>query len=82
MRFTRTARRIAGVSVAAVAITGLGVGVALATMPVNSNARAVGRGVNEFAMTGAYLDGHTTNFTLHPRFLVRHEREVGGVEWV
>ncbi|HEY3833232.1 MAG TPA: hypothetical protein VGO03_13125 [Acidimicrobiia bacterium] len=63
MRFTRTARRIAGVSVAAVAITGLGVGVALASMPVDSNARATGRGVNEFAMTGAYFNGHTTNFT-------------------
>ncbi|HEY1740297.1 MAG TPA: hypothetical protein VGI86_16410 [Acidimicrobiia bacterium] len=68
MRFTRTARRIAGVSVAVVAITGLGVGVALASMPVDSNARAVGRGVNEFAMTGAYFDGHTTNFTYNRGF--------------
>ncbi len=63
MKLSRTARRIAGVGVAAIALTGLGVGVALASMPVDSNARTNGRGVNEFAMTGAFYNGHVSNFT-------------------
>ena len=62
MKFTRITRRMAGAAVFGLVAAG-GAGIALASMPVDSNARAAGRGVNEFAMTGAFYNGHTTNFT-------------------
>jgi hypothetical protein len=56
-------RRVAVATTAVIAVSGMGIAVAATMMPVDSNARAVGKGVNESGMTSAFFEGRVSNFT-------------------
>lgn len=62
MKNIRGLRRIAGITIATLLVTGVGVAFALSGSP-NSNARAAGLGINEFGMTQAFYEGQTLDFT-------------------
>jgi hypothetical protein len=62
LKVNRVSRHLVGGAIFGLVVAS-GVGIALASMPVDSNARLPGRGVNEFAMTSAFDNGRTTDFT-------------------
>ena len=65
MRFIRQGRgRIVALATSVLLIAGAGVALAASYQPApSSNARAAGRGINEYGMTKAFYRGHTTSFT-------------------
>jgi hypothetical protein len=90
MRFIGKRRTRLVATVAAVLVA-CGAGVALASSfepTPSSNARAAGRGIDEFGMTQAFLDGHSTRFTYtHGYWCDRHVRSTAssrceaGAKW-
>jgi hypothetical protein len=65
MRFIRKGRaRFVALGAAVLLVCGIGVAVAASYEPApSSNARAMGRGINEFGMTKAFFRGHAVRFT-------------------
>jgi hypothetical protein len=62
--FGKGRTRLVAALAAALLACGAGVAMAASYQPApSSNARAMGRGIDEFGMTRAFIHGHTTRFT-------------------
>ena len=90
MRFIGKGRTRLVATVTAVLIAcGAGVALAASYEPApSSNAKAAGRGIDEFGMTRAFVHGHATSFTYtHGYFCDRHRRSTAssrceaGAKW-